>query len=139
MGLGRLIILIALLTLAGGGGTPATAKRTPRNLPQGWQVVEIELELTPKQEVIKIAESRSFLETEKLLDIIWCESRFKPNARKVNTNGTIDRGIAQFNDYWHPEVSDECAYSVNCSINKMIDIYKDDGSFRQWRCNQIIE
>ena len=38
-----------------------------------------------------------------------CESGLKPKARNVNKTGTVDRGLYQINNYWHPEVTDEQA------------------------------
>lgn len=41
------------------------------------------------------------------------ESSWQPKARGYNKRGgqvlSVDRGIAQINDYWHPEISDEQA------------------------------
>src|SRR5690348_16070470 len=42
--------------------------------------------------------------------IALAESGCDPSARGVNTDGTVDRGLWQINNYWHPDVSDQCAY-----------------------------
>lgn len=42
--------------------------------------------------------------------IISCESHFDPSAINVNVGGSIDRGLAQINDKWHPEVTDAQAF-----------------------------
>ena len=45
-----------------------------------------------------------------LCDIAKCESGFKPNARLENSPKSIDRGLFQWNSYWHPQITDEIAY-----------------------------
>jgi len=67
-----------------------------------------------------------------------CESGLNPNARRVNRNGTIDRGVFQWNDFYHPEVSDLCAYDVRCATKHFCRAYKSgnlwwwDASKRCW-------
>jgi hypothetical protein len=41
-----------------------------------------------------------------------CESNFVANARNINTDGSIDRGVFQINNKWHPEVCDKDADDV---------------------------
>ena len=38
--------------------------------------------------------------------VCLAESSGNCNAKYVNTGGSIDRGLWQINDKWHPEVSD---------------------------------
>ena len=38
------------------------------------------------------------------------ESDLMPFRQGVNISGTLDRGILQFNSYWHPEITDAQAY-----------------------------
>jgi len=44
-----------------------------------------------------------------------CESNLNPNAKNWCGKYGWDRGLYQWNEYWHPEVSDTCAYDVKCS------------------------
>ena len=46
-----------------------------------------------------------------LCDICRCESGFKLDARLENNPKSIDRGLFQWNNYWHPEITDEMAYN----------------------------
>ncbi len=66
------------------------------------------------------------------------ESGFNPNARGYNRDRTgnvtsTDRGIAQINDYWHPEVSgaqaDNPTFAVNWMAKTMANNYKNTGSW----------
>ena len=43
------------------------------------------------------------------LAVAKCESALNPKARNVNTTGSIDRGLYQINNHYHPDVSDEQA------------------------------
>lgn len=48
-------------------------------------------------------------------------------------SATLDRGLWMINDYWHAEVSDECAFDVECSTKEAIRILKQSG-WSQWSC-----
>ena len=78
--------------------------------------------------------------SEKLHYIIMNESSYKPNA-----TGDMDiickrtglpvraRGILQITECWYPNISDECAYDVECSLDKMLPIMADKEScVEQW-------
>ena len=41
-----------------------------------------------------------------------CESSLKIKAVNINTDGSMDRGIFQINNKYHPEVSDEDAFDI---------------------------
>lgn len=62
------------------------------------------------------------------------ESGLVSNAS--NTTGNIppstDRGIAQINSYYHPEVTDACAYNTACAIRAMFAISSGGTDFTPW-------
>lgn len=73
-----------------------------------------------------------------LISQIEHESGFDPRARGENRDAegnllSVDRGLAQINSYWHPEVTDEEAYDSKFAINwiarEMSDLYKKYGSW----------
>jgi hypothetical protein len=68
-----------------------------------------------------------------------CENKkLDPNAYYVNKGGTtVDRGLFMINDYWHPEVSNECAWDWECSTKEFIRIYKKRG-WGEWTCGRIL-
>ena len=43
------------------------------------------------------------------------ESSLNPNAVNVNKNGTIDEGLFQFNRHYHPDMTKECVFDIECS------------------------
>lgn len=49
------------------------------------------------------------------VNVATCESNLDPQAVRINTDGSIDRGIFQWNNIYHPEVSNECAFNIECS------------------------
>jgi len=64
-----------------------------------------------------------------------CESNLEPNAVCFNRNGTRDRGLFQWNDFWHPEISDECAFNVQCSTRAFCKAVKD-GNLDWWNASK---
>lgn len=70
--------------------------------------------------------------------VCWAESRFDDQATLDNTQldppgKGIDRGLMQINSFWHPDVSDTCAYDPDCNIAAAVQIRKDwGGSFEAW-------
>lgn len=46
------------------------------------------------------------------LRVAKCESGLNPAATNRNANGSLDRGLYQWNDKWHPEITDEIAFDV---------------------------
>lgn len=43
------------------------------------------------------------------------------------------RGILQITECYYPEISDECAFDMHCSLDKMILLIKDDKTcYTQW-------
>lgn len=65
--------------------------------------------------------------------IVKKESQYNPNA--VGDMNLIcertgrpvrARGILQITECWYPDVSDTCAFDVECSLDKMLPIMKTD-------------
>lgn len=66
------------------------------------------------------------------LAIITAESGRDPNAKHVNTDGSIDRGIWQINDKAHPDVSDATAYDPILSTKAALSISKGGTDYGPW-------
>ena len=87
------------------------------------------------EEIRDIAEQENFDDVEWLISISECESNFDPLIRgRIDSR---DRGLFQINSFWHPDVSDECAFSIECSTLFTIDAY-NNGYQDWWYCNDII-
>ena len=71
----------------------------------------------------------------------FCESRLDPNATNSEGNTPAyskDRGLLQINDYWHPSVSDECAYNPSCAIRYTIKMI-EEGRQSEWVCDKYVK
>ncbi len=64
--------------------------------------------------------------------VAMAESRCDPAARGVNPGHSIDRGLWQINDYYHPDVSDACAYNAQCNANAAFRISDRGGDWSPW-------
>lgn len=66
--------------------------------------------------------------------ILIAESGLNSAAVNVNPGPPIstDRGIAQINNVYHPEVTDACAYSTACAIRAMFTISSGGTDFTPW-------
>lgn len=71
------------------------------------------------------------LDVELASKIIQHESWWQPDNSHRNKDGTLDRGLWMISDYWHPEVSDDCAYDYYCSTIQAIRIWQKRGP-QEW-------
>lgn len=62
----------------------------------------------------------------------YAESGLKPQARHVNSDGSIDRGWLQINNKAHPDVSDSCAFNIFCSAKAAYNISNHGTDFSPW-------
>jgi len=60
-----------------------------------------------------------------------CESGLDPSATNKNSNGSIDRGLFQWNNRWHPEISDKCAFDSEASTIAFCKAV-NDGNLSWW-------
>jgi hypothetical protein len=70
----------------------------------------------------------------------WCGGENgKHNPEALNDNpGSVDRGYWQFNDKFHPEVTNECAKDVVCSTDRAYEMFVHDKGFKQWTAGKCI-
>ncbi|SHN76366.1 hypothetical protein SAMN05660350_02418 [Geodermatophilus obscurus] len=66
------------------------------------------------------------------------ESSCRPDAYNANgptkgcPNGSVDRGLWQINNCWHPSVSKNCAYDAQCNANAAYRISAKGANFKPW-------
>lgn len=53
-----------------------------------------------------------------------CESNFNVLALRRNADGSYDRGIYQWNDFYHPEISNDCAFDLECATRAFCEAAK---------------
>ena len=93
---------------------------------------------TKIKQYIETSFKQAGLDGKKAVKIAYLESGFKVNSKHINSTNSIDRGIFQLNNRWHPEVSDECAYNLQCNVSEAIRIARDSG-WQQWSTNRLVD
>jgi len=85
-----------------------------------------------------IADELKFKWPDYLVRLAFHESSLNPNAiSKPNKNGSIDRGLFQFNSKMPPiTITEECAMSLDCSTRKAIEAI-NAGKQDHWSANQV--
>lgn len=93
------------------------------------------------QKIAKVAKDMGFTHVERLYRLAHCESRFDNSRTNKNkdSRSTTDRGIFQFNDYWHPEVSEACARDTECATKRAVELTRnvDQVEKIQWSCRGV--
>ena len=56
--------------------------------------------------------------------VMVCESGADPQAVNVNKDGSKDRGLFQWNNKWHPDITDEIAFDVEKSTKEFCKAVK---------------
>lgn len=65
------------------------------------------------------------------LRVAKCESGLNPGAKHVNSTGSIDRGLYQWNNRYHPEITDEIAFDAERSTLAFCKAFKA-GNLSWW-------
>ena len=85
----------------------------------------------------------SFYDPPTVIAVGWAESRGNTNAVGVVTalrpdgtplpwHGSRDRGVYQINSYFHPEVSDACAFGLACATQETYRISSAGRNMQPW-------
>lgn len=91
-------------------------------------------------DVAKLLDDANFPSGEPLargVAVVAAESGRDPANKNTagNTPPSTDRGLWMINDYWHPEVSDACAYDAACATREAFRLSKgglDYGAWAAW-------
>ena len=81
--------------------------------------------LSVEQRIRKIAVIKG-VDPELAVRVAKCESSLNPNAKNTNTNGSIDRGLFQINNKWHPQVTDEQALDIEFATEFFCEAVKNN-------------
>jgi len=66
-------------------------------------------------------------------DIAFCESTLNPKAVNTNTSGSKDRGLWQWNNKWHPKITDKMAFNPIVASRLAADYFRRTGGFGAWK------
>lgn len=92
-------------------------------------------------QIREIAREENFQWPDFLVKLAHCESKLDPKASNSKGNtpvGSTDRGVFQINNYWHKNISDECAYDIDCATRYTIKLI-NEGKQNLWTCNQKVK
>lgn len=115
--------------------TKAEAKTITENTEKEQEKkTEINNKAISKEEVEKliraIAHTNS-VDEELAVKVAKCESGLNCNAVNTNKDGSRDRGLYQWNEKWHPEIYDECAFDPTCATKKFCEAVRA-GNLKWW-------
>ena len=64
--------------------------------------------------------------------VAMAESSCNPHAVNINSDGSRDRGLWQMNSVYHPEVSDTCAFQIQCNADAAWNTSGHGGDWKPW-------
>lgn len=64
--------------------------------------------------------------------VAMAESSCDPRAVNVNSSGSRDRGLWQLNSHYHSEVSDACAFQIQCNANAAWNVSDHGADWKPW-------
>lgn len=119
--------------------TPLKAKPVvaPRVKSGRWSASQ----LAVASRVVAIAREEKYDRLSFLLALADCESSLDPansNTKGNNPSWSKDRGLFMWNSHWQKDVSDTCAYNLDCATREAIKDLKA-GRASQWMCTAIVE
>ena len=145
-------LLIAIFVSSMFGASMTGIKNIEKVLEKTFQVDNVQAEVTITtptwQEEVKMMIRDAGLDVELATRLVQHESWWDYQNNHWNTaiyrNGKLvqpahwDRGLWMISEYWHPEVSDECAFDWFCSTREAIRIWKNRGP-QEWVAYQYVK
>ena len=89
---------------------------------------------TVGEQIRRIATAEG-IDPELAYKVAKCESSLNPDARGINKTGSVDRGVFQWNDKYHPEITDNCAFDVDCATKAFCKAVKE-GHLNWWSASK---
>lgn len=87
--------------------------------------------LTPAQ-IYDLLEPMGFWDVVTAIAVVLAESGGNTMAKFVNKDGSIDRGLWQFNTRWHPEVTDAMAYDPAQASHAALSLSRGGRYWYSW-------
>lgn len=78
------------------------------------------------EELIRIIAKEEQVDPDLAVRVAKCESSLQPFAIRKNTDGSVDRGLYQWNSKWHPEITDQCAFNPDCATRQFCKAVKEN-------------
>lgn len=80
--------------------------------------------LGPIEETIRRIAKQEGVDPDLVVRVAHCESGLDPGAVHINKQGSKDRGLFQWNDNWHPEITDDIAFDIERSTLAFCEAFK---------------
>jgi hypothetical protein len=137
------LVAWSLFSLIGLDAGVALAGTKPASLDHGRRLAPAPLSQasSPANLCAQVGLAAGFSESGNLVTAVavgMAESNCNPFAQYVNgptpgcPNGSVDRGLWQINNCYHPEVSDACAYAAQCNANAAYTISSQGTNWTPW-------
>lgn len=87
------------------------------------------------EELIRRIANQNGIDAELAIKVARCESSLNPKAINVNDGGSIDRGLYQINNKYHPEVTEAQAFDPEFATQFFCTAFKN-GNLSWWKATQ---
>lgn len=94
-------------------------------------------EMTIPEQIRAIAYKEGFKWPDYLVRLAECESMFNPKATNLNNGHSLDAGLFQINQYYHPDVGLDCSLDVECATKWTMEQI-NAGRQSMWVCDKYI-
>ena len=81
--------------------------------------------------IIRLNAMKYGVDPELAVRVAKCESNLNPKAKRNVPPYGVDRGLYQWNSFFHPEISDSCAYDPICASEMFCKAVKE-GHLNWW-------
>lgn len=91
--------------------------------------------LGPIEATIRKIAKQEGVDPDLAVRVARCESGLDAGAVHINAKGSKDRGLFQWNDKWHPEITDDIAFSIEGSTHAFARAFKE-GHLDWWSASK---
>lgn len=125
----------ALVLISGGADITVSAIKAYAAMPEVNPRKAETATTTVQEQLWSLLEQHGLTLEERIeaMAIVRCESRYNQYAINKNKGGSLDLGLWQLNEKYNPTVSRDCAFSVQCSTARAMEIYRKRG-WQPWVC-----
>lgn len=91
--------------------------------------------LAPVEATIRKIAKQEGVDPDLAVRVAQCESGLDPGAVHINAKGSKDRGLFQWNDKWHPEITNDIAFDIEKSTQAFCKAFKE-GHLDWWNASK---
>jgi len=87
------------------------------------------------EQVIREVAIEEGVDADLAVRVAKAESGLQPTAYNLDKGDSMDRGIFQWNSKYHPEITDECAFNVECAARAFCKAV-NEGHLSWWNASK---